>query len=155
MAASTESLPVLLCRVGALVCTLPLMHVAETMRALPVEPLAGMPPFVTGLSIIRGAPVPVVDLGTLLGEGGPVKRDRLVTLRVQDRYVALAVDEVLAIKTLESRSARELPPLLRGVSTEFVSAVGALDSQLLVLIEAALVLPDSAWALLRARGEKS
>ena len=57
----------LLCQVGSLVCALPLEHISETMRPLSLQPFHGMPPFVDGLSIIRGAPVPVVDLARLLG----------------------------------------------------------------------------------------
>jgi light-regulated signal transduction histidine kinase (bacteriophytochrome) len=46
---------------------------------------------VCGLSIIRGTPAPVVDIGLLLGEQ-PTRADRLVAIRVGKRIVALAVD---------------------------------------------------------------
>ena len=43
-------------------CALPLEHVSETMRPLPVEPIAGVISPVAGVAIIRGGPVPVVDV---------------------------------------------------------------------------------------------
>jgi purine-binding chemotaxis protein CheW len=63
----------LLCRVRERLCALPLAHVVETMRPLPIEPLGGMPGFVQGIAIIRGAPVPVVDAGALLGSAGAAR----------------------------------------------------------------------------------
>jgi hypothetical protein len=44
----------LLCRAGNLLCALPIEHVIEIMRPLPVEQIAGAPHYVRGLSIIRG-----------------------------------------------------------------------------------------------------
>jgi purine-binding chemotaxis protein CheW len=73
----------LLTRVGGRLCAVPLAHTVETMRLLPVSPLGDAPPFVRGLAIIRGAAVPVVDLGALLGEpAGAVTR--LVLVRVDE-----------------------------------------------------------------------
>src|SRR5688572_15607941 len=57
----------LICRVSTRVCALPLDAVVETMRPLVVEPVAGAPGFVSGLSIVRGEPIPVVDAARLLG----------------------------------------------------------------------------------------
>ena len=51
---------------GALDCGIPLSHVAEIMRPLPIEPIAGMPHFVRGIALIRGAPTPVVNLMAIL-----------------------------------------------------------------------------------------
>jgi len=152
---AAESARLLLCQVGSLVCALPLEHVAETMRALPVEPIAGLPAFVSGVSIIRGAAVPVVDLATLLGEGSTKSLARLVLVRAEARLIALAVNEVLAIRRLESDSIAALPPLLRGTSTRFLSAAGALDAELLLIIEAGRIVPDSAWARLLEHRESA
>ncbi|HVZ36331.1 MAG TPA: chemotaxis protein CheW, partial [Polyangiaceae bacterium] len=58
----------LVCRVRARLCALPVTQVVETLRPLPAERLAGMPAFVTGVGMIRGEPVPIVDPGLLLGD---------------------------------------------------------------------------------------
>ena len=52
----------LVCRVATRICALPVGVVIETLRPLPLEPIAGAPAFVTGPAIIRGEPVPVVEL---------------------------------------------------------------------------------------------
>ncbi|MEO7036751.1 MAG: chemotaxis protein CheW [Polyangiaceae bacterium] len=145
----------LLCQVGSLVCGLPLEHIIETLRPLPLLPFDGMPPFVSGLSVIRGAPVPVVDLGRLLGNEQSATRGRWVLARTQDRRVALAVEQVIGVRTLSTPSLSALPPLLGEASAEFVSRVGALDVRLLVVLESGRVLPESAWASLQVGGGRA
>jgi chemotaxis signal transduction protein len=61
-----ENSPVFVVTVGARQCAFPLHLVAETLRPLPIEPVAGTPSFVRGMSVIRGKPTPVVDLKALL-----------------------------------------------------------------------------------------
>ena len=57
-------------RADAHLAAIGLEHVTEVLRPLPVEPLAGVPPYVRGICVLRGRPVPVVDIGLLLGGGG-------------------------------------------------------------------------------------
>jgi purine-binding chemotaxis protein CheW len=132
----------LLCQVGALVCGLPLSHIVETMRPLSLSPFEGMPPFVSGLSVIRGQPVPVVDLGRLLGDEKGARPERWVLTRAEGRQVALAVEQVIGVRSLPASALQALPSLLGEASAEFVSRVGALDERLLVMLESSRVLPE-------------
>jgi purine-binding chemotaxis protein CheW len=141
----------LLCRVASLICGLPLEHVRETMRPLPLEPFGGMPAFVDGLSIIRGVPVPVVDLARLLGNESNARRARLVVVKVAQRHVALSVEQVIGVRALEVAAGAVLPPLLASARTDFVSVVGALDARLLLVLESALILPSAIWQSLEAQ----
>jgi purine-binding chemotaxis protein CheW len=136
----------LLCQVGSLICALPLQHISETMRPLPLEPLNGMPSYVDGLSIVRGAPVPVVDLARLLGNDSAARRTRLVVVKVRERRVALSVERVIGVSTLDTVASAALPPLLGSARADFVSAVGSLDAHLLVVLESGRILPESTWA---------
>ncbi|HEY5374689.1 MAG TPA: chemotaxis protein CheW [Polyangiaceae bacterium] len=138
----------LLCQVGSLVCGLPLEHISETMRPLPVQPFDGMPAFVAGLSIIRGAPVPVVDLARLLGNDSSARRTRFVVVKVRERRVALSVERVIGVKSLAALVSGALPPLLASAHADFVSAVGSLDAHLLLVLESGLILPASTWTSL-------
>lgn len=143
----------LICRVRRQYAALSVLDVIETMRPLPVEALAGAPSFVRGLSVVRGVPVPVVDLGALLGVAEPASPDRFVTLRTGRRHVALAVEAVLGVRRLSESALRELPPLLGGASAEAVSAVGTLDGQLLFVLSTARIVPESVWAVLDSHGD--
>jgi len=137
--------------VGSRTCALAASYVLETMRPLPVEPLAGMPPFVLGLSIIRGGPVPVIHLGRLLGGGEAADAvSRFVTLRLGDRKLALAVRSVLGLRELDLGSLVELPTILGDESARTVEAVGSLDAGLLVVLRAMRILPEPLWGALTA-----
>jgi purine-binding chemotaxis protein CheW len=118
--------------------------VIETMRPLPVEPLRGAPPFVLGISIIRGAPTPVVDAAALIGATGSTPR-RFVTIRTGTRIGALAVDAVIGVHALASLAA--LPPLL-DAARDVAAAIGTLDAELLVVLDTARLVPDDVFAVL-------
>ncbi|HEY8946910.1 MAG TPA: chemotaxis protein CheW [Polyangiaceae bacterium] len=134
----------LLCRVKGRFCALPLSNVIEIMRPLAVEALLGAPPFVLGLSIIRGEATAVVSARRLFGdEDGPP--GRFVTLRTGRRKVALAVDDVLEVRALDAELLSELPPLLREVEGTLASRLGALDAELLMVFADARAFDEQPW----------
>ncbi len=138
--------------VGSRACFLPLSHVLETMRPLPVEPLPGMPSFVTGLAVVRGAPVPVVDLARATGSVDHDSSTRFVLLDVDGRRVALSVARVVGIRALDPDQISKMPPLLSGPDTEVLGAVGTLDAGLLLVLRATRLIPPEAWEVFGHRG---
>jgi purine-binding chemotaxis protein CheW len=157
------------CRVDGWLCALPVGDVVETMRPLPIRRLAAAPPYVAGLAMIRGAAVPVIETAALLRMNGdedggkqrldlrsvpvpipvPGGRPRFVLVGAGDRAVALMVDEVLGVPALPRASVSALPPLLGGASDDTIASLGALDAELLVVLRAAGLLPESTWEELR------
>ncbi|HUZ30530.1 MAG TPA: chemotaxis protein CheW [Xanthobacteraceae bacterium] len=131
----------LLCRAGHLRCALPIGHVIEIMRPLPVEQIAGAPHYVRGLSIIRGMPVPVVDLGLIVGDRATTTT-RVVTVRAA-RVVALAVDSVLGVSTVAGETLDELPPLVRDAAPDAIAAIGRLDNGLIVFLHTTRIVPEA------------
>ena len=146
-----ETSPVFVVMVGARACAFPLHHVAETMRPLPIKPVAGTPGFVCGVSVIRGTPTPVVDLKALLenSENSP-SYGRFVSLKLDDRRVAIGVDSVVGLRHLDSAQLGELPPLLRDVAADLLESFGSRDAQLLLVLRAARIVPDEVWTTLAA-----
>lgn len=140
----------LLCREGALLCALPVEQVGGVMRLLPTEPIAGAPPYLRGLAVIGGVPVPVVDLGLVIGTAPSTAR-RLVTIEDEGRMVALAVDDVVGVAPIAADTFSELPPLLRGATTQTVAAVGAADARLLMVLRTSRIVPDDVLARIDAQ----
>lgn len=135
-----------MCRVGAKLCGLPLTAVIETCRPLPTEPLAGTPPFVLGLALLRARPTLVLDAHRLLDSGSGTPPTRYVSLRVGDttRTVALAVDNVIGLRDVAESELQALPDLLSN-DADARSALGSLDQLLLVLLESSRLVPDALW----------
>lgn len=130
----------LMVRTGAHTCALPLSGVMEIMRPLPVEPLAGAPPMVRGLSVIRGEPVPVLDLATMLGENGG-SCTRFVTVRAGVRRVALAVELVLGVREFAPSVLHAMPPLLGEAAADLVEALSTLDAELFLVLKTSSMAP--------------
>ena len=142
MVTSTRAL---LFRVGSSFGAIALASVVETMRPLPIDPLPDVPSFVLGVAVIRGVLTPVVDGAALLAiERSPTPFARFVTLQVEGRSIALAVDEVAGIRDLPDLDA-SLPPLLRDAADGVVEAIGNLDARLLVVLQNARIVPASVW----------
>ena len=139
----------LVCRVRGSFCALPLADVVETARLLPVEPLAAAPDFVRGLSIIRGAAVPVIDASVLI-TGQPSEARRLVVIAAGGRKIALAVDEIVGVRTIPPDRFGDLPPLLRNARRSVVETIGTLDAELFMLLNTARILPDEFFEAIEA-----
>jgi purine-binding chemotaxis protein CheW len=133
---------VLICRTGRRRCALPIEAVIETMRPLPLEPIAGAHAAVLGVAVIRSQPTVVVELGRLLG-GDAAAASRFVTIRTGPRTVALAVEEVIGVEALAEDALHALPPLLAASSSAVVS-LGNVDRELLVVLEASRLVPEEA-----------
>jgi purine-binding chemotaxis protein CheW len=128
----------LICRVGPRACALPIEHVREVMRPCRVDRVEAAPAYLTGVGVIRGETVPVLDAALLLGaEASPVTR--FVVLRVGERRVALAVSEVVGTRALDMQELGELPPLLGGCR-ELCARLGVLDGRLLEVLESGRLL---------------
>jgi purine-binding chemotaxis protein CheW len=138
---------VLFLQAGAHGCALPVREVIETMRPLPIAPLAGQPAWVCGLALVRGAPLPVVDLGCLIGGTPSSAVTRLVTVRAGDRQLALAVTHVAGVGTLPTGTMSALPALLGDTSAQ---ALGAHAGELVQLLACARLLPEGAHQALDA-----
>ncbi len=119
------------------------------MRPLPIDAIAGMPSFVLGVAIIRGAATPVVDAGALLGipTAAPT---RFVSVKADEHHrVALAVDAVRGIHVLAGETLAQMPALLSRTRPELIEAIGTLDSRLLLLLRSTHILPADVAAALR------
>jgi purine-binding chemotaxis protein CheW len=136
---------VLLVRAGARLCGLPVSSVGETLRPLPLSSIAGAPPFVLGVAVVRGEPTPVVDLGAFVGGSGGGPATRWVTVRAGAAHAALAVAEVLGVAALDPRDGRSVPLLGDGCAGA-IASLRARDPDLLVVLDAARVVADAASA---------
>ena len=123
MGSTSKLEPALITKVGALTCAIPIAHVVETMRPLPVEPIGAMPACVLGLAIVRGVPAPVIDAARLLGVT-PGESSRFVALRMGERAAVLVVDAVVDVRRFATSELVALPRLVRA---DAIAELGAAD----------------------------
>ncbi|HEX8910049.1 MAG TPA: chemotaxis protein CheW [Anaeromyxobacteraceae bacterium] len=149
----TEPLPqrVVVVQAGAGLCALPIRAVTETMRPAAARPLAGAPPFVAGVAIVRGVPTPVIDLAALLGGAPEEAPGRWVIVRCGARLAALAVRGVVGVTSLPGAAETQVP-LLDGAASGAVAALRALDGELLVVLEESRLVPEDVLRALAGEG---
>jgi purine-binding chemotaxis protein CheW len=124
-------------------------HVTEVLRPLPVEHLAGVPPYIRGLCVLRGRPVPVVDVGLLLGGRRAPDDGRFVGVRTGPQTAALCVDTVVGVRDLPLDLLHDLSSV---TGSPACTAVGAIGREPLLLLAAGRVVPDSVWDALEEAG---
>jgi purine-binding chemotaxis protein CheW len=99
-----------------------------------------------GVSIIRGAAVPVVDVARLLGAKTEVLR--FVTIRADSGVVALAVGAVVGVRTLGGELLARATPLLGELARDVVTALAAADRRLVLVLETSRIVPGAVWDLI-------
>jgi len=116
-----------LTRIAGRALALPIEHVVETMRPLPIDPIApgdpigpgdpgaGAPACVLGTAQIRGERVRVIDLARLLGRPSGARPGRFITVRAGDTRIALQVDSVIDVRELGEGAPLGPVPGLRDV----------------------------------------
>ena len=152
-ASSDEAVTSLVFRAAALLCAVPLSEVVETMRPLETRPLAGTPGFIRGVSVLRGVPTPVIDVGRLL-TGTPAEIERYVVVHTERGPVALATGPVLGVRATDAGPVRGHPALLGG-ATRLIAGVGTLGSEPLLLLQSMRSVADDVWQAAAAAGAPS
>jgi len=134
--------PALVMRVLSRLCAIPLECIRETMRPLPLQPVVKAPPFVLGVSVIRGLPTPVVDLARLI-ENRESQSTRWIRIQQQEEQIALAVTEVLGIFNLDPARFQQVPALLGESHQSLLESLGMLNQDLLMVLRTAKILSET------------
>jgi purine-binding chemotaxis protein CheW len=100
-------------RVGEAEYALDVAHVREVVRWQAATPLPKSPRLIEGVIDLRGAVVPVVDLGRVLGAAGvtPSPSARIAIVEENGLVMGLAVDAALEVMSIDV-GALEDPPAL-------------------------------------------
>jgi purine-binding chemotaxis protein CheW len=111
--------------VGGRQVAIDVAQLREVVRFEPATPLPGAPRLIEGVIDLRGALVPVVDLGRLLGgEGlraGP--RSRIAVAEIDGLAIGLAVDAAVEILSVDAGALGDPPALAVHSGCEATRAV--------------------------------
>lgn len=146
----------LLCRSGDAVVAMPCDRAREVMRPLAVVELPDAPSYVLGIATIRGLPTLVIDACNLLGHvpsHAQSQPTRFVVLRIPDRSIAIAFEEVLGTGYVSAARLHALPPLA-GEARQRLTGIAALDEELYLVLETSRLIPQDVWDRLETLGDK-
>lgn len=135
-------------RIGKQEFCVNVMSVREIRGWTPATPLPHAPPFVRGVINLRGAVLPVVDLGARLGlcSAEPTARHVIIVARIGDQLVGLLVDAVCDILTVTDDALQPTPDIAYDLTKTFVRGLLPIDGRMISLISLDRMLPNEAEA---------
>lgn len=122
-----------------------LLAIREIRGWTQATPLPQSPDFIRGVVNLRGAVLPIIDLGARLGLG-PTQtsaRHAILVAEIGGRLVGLLVDGVNEILSVPSDSLQPTPDVGCRIIREFVRGLLALDGRMLTLLSLDRVLPST------------
>lgn len=130
---------------------LDIQYVREINRLTQVTGIPTAPDYVDGIMNLRGAIVPVVNLGMRFGldRTESTKDSRVVVIESNGHILGLVVDEVSEVLRL---SAKDVVPATNmatsGVNVEFIQGVGKVGDRLILLLDPSRLFTDEEKAAL-------
>lgn len=129
-------------RIGPQEFCVNIMEVREIRGWTPATPLPHSPSYVRGVVNLRGAVLPVVDLGARLGlpSSEPTQRHVIIVVQVADQVIGLLVDAVSDILTAGD-DIQPAPDVASDRVRAFIRGLLAIEGRMVSLISLSQVLP--------------
>lgn len=130
-------------RIGEQAYAIDIMAVREIRGWTAATPLPHAPPHVLGMMNLRGAILPVIDLGARLGLGpaNPSASSVVVVAQIGEAQMGLVVDAVSDILTVTEGLIQPPPEVGSAESTAYVSGVMTTDTGIVSLLALDYILP--------------
>jgi purine-binding chemotaxis protein CheW len=131
-------------RIGEQEFCVDIMAVREIRGWTPATPLPRAPGYMKGVINLRGAVLPIIDLGARFGlrTSEPSERHVIMVAHIGGRMVGLLVDAVSDIIQLTDEALQPTPDVASEQVKSFVKGLFALDGRLISLIELDRIIPE-------------
>lgn len=137
-------------KVGPSIYGLETFAVNEIVRPVKVTKMWGLPESVLGVSNMRGVVVVVIDIATILGtEANSIADSLLLVINSGDERVAVRVDEVKDVVSVEDKSVQPPPRNLDERISKLISGVATVNGELVSLLDINAVLKDEALTAMK------
>jgi len=139
-------------KVGAQEFCVDITAIREIRGWTPATPIPQAPSWVCGVINLRGAVMPVMDLGLRLGFSAVEAQARsvIIVAEVHGTAIGVLVDAVCETFTIDA-SALQTPPLATGgAASQFVSAIASMEERLVAVLNLAAILPAELGGLAEA-----
>lgn len=113
-----------------------ILRVKEVIRSPEITSLPKAPSFVKGIINLRGDVIPIVDLRDKFGLPSDVTTSatRIIVVDVDGRLVGMVVDSASQVVRIPSDQIDPPPPIIGGISTEYIKGVAKLNDRLVILL---------------------
>ncbi len=114
-----------------------------------VTRIANTPPFIKGVTNLRGVIVPILDLRVKFDQSDVEYNENtvVIVLNLGQRVVGIVVDGVSDVLSLTAEQIRPAPEFAVTLSTEYLTGLGALGERMLILVNIEKLLNSEEMAL--------
>jgi len=115
---------------------LDILRVKEVIRLREITRLPRAPSFVKGIINLRGDVIPIIDLRDKFGleRQDFTAMTRVIVVDVDGRLIGMVVDAASQVVRVPADQIEPPPPIVGGLSVEFIKGVGKLDERLIILL---------------------
>jgi purine-binding chemotaxis protein CheW len=124
-------------RVGDEEYGLDILRVKEVIRLRGITRLPRAPSFVKGIINLRGDVIPIIDLRDKFGleHRDYTEMTRVIVVDLEGKLVGMVVDSASQVVRIPSDQIDPPPPIVGGLSAEFVKGVGKHGDRLVILLD--------------------
>ena len=114
-----------------------ILRVQEIRGYDAVTPIAGTPPFIKGVTNLRGTIVPIVDLRIRFGVGQAeyTPFTVVIILNIGSRVVGIVVDSVSDVASLPARDLHPAAELSASIGAGFLRGLGTVGERMLIVLD--------------------
>lgn len=114
-----------------------ILKVQEINRTMEITKVPRAPAFVEGVINLRGKVIPIIDLRSRFGLASkPEDKDtRIIVIEINNVIVGFVVDAVSEVLRIPASTVEPPPPVVAGVESDYISAVGKLKDRLLIMLD--------------------
>jgi purine-binding chemotaxis protein CheW len=122
-----------------------ILKVQEINRMLEVTRVPNAPTYIDGVINLRGKVIPIVNLRERfhMPRKERDKQTRIIIVELSGKTVGFLVDGVNEVLRIPKSVTEPPPSLTTGTETEYITGVGKLDDQLLLLLDLEKVLNNT------------
>jgi purine-binding chemotaxis protein CheW len=115
---------------------LDILRVKEIIRLREFTRLPQSPSFVKGIINLRGDVIPIIDLRDKFGmiEAEYGETTRIIVVDLDDKLVGMVVDAASQVVRVPADQIDPPPPIIGGLSAEYIIGVGKLEGRLIILL---------------------
>jgi len=148
-----DAMQIVTFRVGGEFFAADVRAVERVLRFQAATPLPEVPAWIAGVLEYQQRIVPVIDLRVRFEQSNtsPSADTRIIVFNTSAGWTAGVVDAVLDVSTIERSRLEAPPPLLHGLSAEYLHGIARREGQLVLLLNANRVLSSTDAKLLQTR----
>ncbi|MHC5057575.1 MAG: chemotaxis protein CheW [Planctomycetota bacterium] len=131
-----------------------ILQVQEIVMMTEITRMPRAPKFIEGIVNLRGQMIPIIDMRKRfdLAEAEHDSETRIIIVEIGGELVGMVVDGVREVIRLPDSAISPPPPMIQGISAEYLNGIGQIGERLLIMLDLGKILSADEQEVLRKLG---